>query len=268
MGVAATSNSGKLIIGARAQVRSIQALILRDLMLHYGRQNIGFLWVVLEPMLLTIGVTTILSHVHEPYERGTYMVSLILSGYMPLTLWRHTSNKGIHLLRGSLSVLYHRNITVFDVFLSRMILEGLGTTVALAVIYSFLWLARIVDTIQKPGHLMAAWLLLWLLGSGLALIIAALTEASEVAERFIQPFQYLLAPLSGIYFLVDWLPTWVQKYIVYNPLTNCVEFFRDGYFGDAITTHYDPWYTLSFAVILYWIGLALLAYSRKKMAPG
>jgi ABC-type polysaccharide/polyol phosphate export permease len=38
--------------GVKVQARVLRALMIRELMMRYGRGNIGFLWLVLEPMLL------------------------------------------------------------------------------------------------------------------------------------------------------------------------------------------------------------------------
>lgn len=250
--------------GFQIQARSIKALIIRDMMLRYGRNNIGFLWIVVEPMILTVGVLFMFSIIKSPYEHGTHVLSMVLTGYMPLTLWRHTSNLGVSLLQRSASVLYHRNVTALDVFLARMILEGLGTTAALVFVYSLLWVAGFVPSIAKPGHLITAWLLLWWIGGCVALIIAALTEGSEIAERFVQPFQYLTVPLSGVFFMVDWLPDRAQRMIVYNPITSCIEFFRDGFFGDAVRTYYNPEYVVLVALFLSLLGLLLLEWAKRR----
>ena len=38
------------------QLRVIWALLLRESLTRYGRHNIGFLWLFVEPMLFTLGV--------------------------------------------------------------------------------------------------------------------------------------------------------------------------------------------------------------------
>lgn len=37
--------------GLRVQVKVIKALIVRELVTRFGRDNIGFLWIVAEPLL-------------------------------------------------------------------------------------------------------------------------------------------------------------------------------------------------------------------------
>ena len=81
-----------------------------------------------------------------------------------------------------------------------------------------------------------------MVSAGVGLIISAATEVYEMTEKFIQPSQYLALPLSGVFFMVDWLPSDFQRLILWNPSIHCFEMFRAGYFGEAVVAHYDPMY--------------------------
>src|SRR5262245_54023087 len=90
-----TRRHATLSRGLAVQARCLKALMIRDMMMRYGRANIGFLWVILEPMILTAGVMAIWSLIRPPYEHGVQIVAIVLTGYMPLTLWRHIANAGV-----------------------------------------------------------------------------------------------------------------------------------------------------------------------------
>lgn len=252
--------------GLATQARVINALIIRDMMMRYGRNNIGFLWVILEPMILTVGVMILWAAAKAPIEHGVPVVSLVLSGYMPLTLWRHTSNAGINLLRHSISTLYHRHITVLDMVAARMLTELGGVTLAFLVVYGTLLAFGVVQVVYDPGLMILGWLLLWGLGSTFALLLAGLSEYFEAAERFVTPFQYLLIPLSGTFFMVEWLPHGAQELILYNPLVHCYEIFRAGYFGPSLVTHYSVGYPALWILILLFLGLKALASARAQLS--
>src|SRR5215207_4407796 len=120
-----------VLSGFAIQFRNIRALVLRDLMMRYGRDNIGFAWVILEPLLLTAGVMVVWSFTMGTSRQGVKIVELVLTGYMPLTLWRHMTNGPIMIFRRSAPLLYHRRITLFDILAARQILEFAGTSAAL-----------------------------------------------------------------------------------------------------------------------------------------
>jgi capsular polysaccharide transport system permease protein len=114
----------------------------------------------------------------------------------------------------------------------------------------------------------AAWITMSLFSLGIALLVAALTEYDEVWEKLVGPFQYLILPLSGCFFMVDWLPTFAQDLIWFNPMTHCFEAFRAGLMGDQTVTHYDLWYPLFWALVFIALGLRMLETARDRMHFG
>lgn len=249
--------------GFVAQCRNIRALVLRDLMMRYGRDNIGFSWVILEPLLLTAGVMIVWSFtMNEGYYR-VKLVEFILTGYMPLTLWRHMTNNVISIFRRSAPLLYHRSITLFDIFIARELLEFAGTTAALLIVWVSLYLVDVVGAVARLDVLFAGWLAMAWLGLGSGAIIAGLTERWDTAERFIQPLQYLSLPVSGVFFMVDWLPSWAQQAALLNPMVHCYELFRAGFFGDQMMPHYDLAYFSLWALGLSFVGVIWVGRSRE-----
>ncbi|MEK7995139.1 MAG: sugar ABC transporter permease [Planctomycetota bacterium] len=247
------------------QMRSIHALIVRDVMMRYGREHLGFVWVVLEPMLLTSGVLIVWSLIRPSHEHGIRLVGLVITGYMPLTLWRHETNAALLLFRRSTSMLYHRHLTLLDIFLSRMLLEFAGTTAALLFVYFVLVVSGFLDPVQDISLAIAGWLMMGWLAFGVAAITVVLTELYEIAERFVQPFQYLQLPISGTFFLVDWLPYDAQQVIWYNPSVHCYEMFRGGFFGSSIVTYYSVPYVSAWAFGLSSVGLWIIAHMRGRV---
>jgi capsular polysaccharide transport system permease protein len=238
------------------------------MMMRYGRGNIGFLWVVLEPMILTVGVMGVWSIIKQPLEHGVQILSLVLTGYMPLTLWRHLTNAGVFVFRRNIGLLYHRNISLIDTLMAQALLEFAGTTTALTVVTAVLLATGLIDPPRDIGLVAAAWALMGFYALGASLIIAVLTEYSDTAERFIQPYQYLMLPLSGTFFMVEWLPTLGQTLIWYNPSVHCFEMFRAGFFGEEVKTHYAAWYPLIWSIGLTGIGLWGLDKIRDKIHFG
>lgn len=238
-----------------AQWRVLKALIIRDLMIRYGRDNIGFAWTVLEPMILCAGVTLIWAIIKQPYEHGIHVITFIITGYMPLTLFRHMTGPFSLILRGNISMLLHRQMSLIDIVLSRVILEFAGTTLALLVIYGILAAFGLVESIYDIRLVLAGWLLLAWFCMGSAFCIAFLTEVFEGGKHFIGPIQYLSVPLSPTFYMLDWMPQIVQKIMYFNPLSHPYEMIRGGIFGPSVTTYYDPIVTLAFGFVYIVVGL-------------
>jgi ABC-type polysaccharide/polyol phosphate export permease len=106
-------------------------------------------------------------------------------------------------------------------------------------------------------QVLGGWLMLVWFGTSLALTIGALTSYSPLIERLWHPAAYLLFPLSGAAFMVEWLPPALQKFVLLLPMVHGVEMVREGFFGNTVRTHYDMAYMATCCLILTLTGLFL-----------
>lgn len=256
--------SRNFLLGLRSKYVVTRALVVRDLMMRYGRGNIGFVWVVLEPMILTCGVMLMWS-VMGAAKGGYAIVEVVLTGYMPLTLWRHLTGQTVNFFRASAPLLYHRKISLLDILSARFILEIIGTTTALVAIWTILYAVGAISLPQHLDLLLLGWSMMALIGCIAGIGFAVLTERAEISERFVQPIQYLNIPLSGAFFMVEWLPPWAQKLVMFHPHVHSYEVFRSGYFGDSIIAHYDLLYFFGFCLVLAFIIFLWFKDIRSKL---
>lgn len=249
------------------QGRVIYALLMREILTRYGRHNIGFLWLFVEPMLFTTGVTILWTLAKAVHGSSLPIVAFALTGYSSVLLWRNMPSRCIGAIEPNLALMYHRNVRVIDIFLARLLLEAGGATIsfiALSLFYIYVgWLDPPGDVLTVVG----GWLLIAWFGASLAMMLGALAEKSEIVERLWHPAAYLLFPLSGAAFMVDALPAAAQKYVLLIPMVNGVEMVREGYFGDHIRTHYDMPYLVGCCVALTLLALAQVAQVNRGITP-
>ncbi len=147
-------------------------------------------------------------------------------------------------------MLFHRNVQVIDVLLTRIVLEiggATGSFIVLSLFFIFIgWMPVPVDLLQVVfGWVMLAWF-----GASLALLIGAGAAFSPIVERLWHPAAYLLFPLSGAAFMVDWMPANLQQVVLLLPMVHGVEILREGYFGNVVRTHYDIGYMAVCCLVL------------------
>lgn len=248
--------------GWRVQHRVIGALMVREVSLRYGRQNVGFIWIFLEPMMLCTGVMILWSITAGGAKHGMSLIEFILTGYMPLTLWRHMTNSMLFLGRRSVFLLYHRAITLLDVMWAKYVLEFVASSAALLVIWGTLYLAGVVAAPVDLGLVIVGWLMMAWMAAAIGMIFVGESEKNEVFEKFVQPAQYLIIPISGTFIMVEWMPVWAQNLLLLNPLVHIYEVFRAGYFGEIVTTHYSYWYFSACTFVLTLLGLSSIRKAR------
>lgn len=258
---------GSLRQSASIQARVIGALLMREVITRYGRHNIGFLWLFFEPMLFTIGVTTLWTLLKMTHGSNLSITAFAVTGYSSILLWRNCSNRIVKALEPNLSLLYHRNVRVIDVYIARLLLEIAGATVslvALTILFSAIGWMEWPDDILT---VIIGWILLAWFAISLSLIVGAASERSEMIERVWHIITYLMFPLSGAAFLVDWLPKAAQSVILWVPMVHGTEMIRHGFFGSAIRTYEDPAYLVLTNTAMFLVGLALVRETGRRVEP-
>lgn len=249
------------------QARVIGALVQREIITRYGRHNIGFMWLFVEPMLFTGGIVLLWTFTHAVHGSNMPIVPFAVTGYSSVLLWRNAASRCANAITPNLSLLYHRNVRVLDLFASRLILEIAGGTVSfLALSGTFIalgWMNPPNDILLMIG----AWALLAWFAIGLGLCVGALSEMSEMFERFWHTATYLVFPLSGAVYMVDWLPKAARDVVLWLPMVHGVEMLRHGYFGGVVRTYEDVGYLSLVNLVMLLLGLSLVVIASRRVEP-
>lgn len=223
----------------RIQARVIGALLMREILTRYGRHNIGFLWLFIEPMLFTVGVAALWTATKSVHGSNLPIVAFAVTGYSSVLLWRNMPSRCIVSITPNLALMFHRNVRVIDIFLSRLILEGAGATISFIVLTMTFHFLGWMDWPEDVGQVIFAWLMTAWFGISVAMFLGALSERTELIEKLWHPASYLIFPLSGAAFMVEILPPEAQKVILWIPMIHGVECLREGFFGSRVHAHYD-----------------------------
>lgn len=260
------ARKGGFVDAARLQAIVIGALMMRELHTRYGRENLGFLWMVMEPMLFCLGVIIIWSLAQGRYTHGSITVTgFVMTGYLPLTLWRHITNRAVHCFRANANLLYHRQVRMLDLLTARVILEIYGTAIAYLVIAFSFWALGLYDWPKDWGLFYLGWFYFIVFSASIGLIIGSLTEMYEWTEKLVGPLMYFMLPICGCFFMVDWLPGDFQKLALYFPTVNAYEMIRGGQFGPGVRVHYDLWLVSWTCFGMFAFGLLLCRNVHKHL---
>lgn len=246
-----------ILESARIQLRVIHALFLRELLTRYGRHNIGFLWIFIEPMIFTLGVTALWTATQSVHGSNLPIVAFAITGYSTVLLWRNMPSRCILAITYNSSIMYHRQVKVLDIYLARILLEAIGASMSFFILSSFFIFIEWMEPPEDILLLIFGWIVVAIFGASLAIFLASLSERFEVIERLWHPVSYLVFPLSGAAFLVSSLPTTAQEYVLYIPMVHGTEMIREGFFGTKVETIYDPVYLIALTLIMMCLGLAL-----------
>ncbi|MBC2651544.1 ABC transporter permease [Novosphingobium aerophilum] len=250
----ATPSSNGLLV----QGRVLHALLIREMLTRYGRNNLGFLWLFLEPMLFTLAVTALWTATRTIHGSDLPITAFAITGYASMLMWRNMPARCINAIKGNKSLMFHRQVRPLDVYLSRILLEFGGSSASFVLLVVAFWAFDAVALPEDALQLLGGWLTLGWFGAGLAMVLGALSEKSELVDKLWPPFSYLLFPFSGAAFIVESLPEKAREILLYLPMLNCVEFIREGYFGTKMRAYYDMEYVVVFNLVLSLVALAMV----------
>ncbi|GAA0500792.1 ABC transporter permease [Microbacterium aurantiacum] len=230
----------------RRYLHSLWLLSARDLRVRYSTSALGYLWSVLDPLVMSLIYWFIFTQVfqrsvgHEPY------IVFLITALLPW-VWFNAAvsdftrafNKDARLVR---STSIPRSIWVNRVVLSK----GTEFLLSLPVLVGFVVVAAL--TSETPvemnwGLLLfpVAILLQAMLLVGIGLIIAPLCVLYSDLERTTKLVLRVLFYASPIIYSVSDLPGVFQELAAFNPLSGIFTLYRVGFFPEV-------WDTLSVVV--------------------
>ena len=143
------------------QGRVVGALLMREVITRFGRNNLGVFWVFLEPMILVVGVTILWNvYHHGNIPSGISITAFAWTGYSTVMLWRQATIRCGKAIEPNLGLLFHRNVKVLDLFFSRIILEVAGGTISTILIGVALVYCELIPLPKDTLLMVCSWLLL------------------------------------------------------------------------------------------------------------
>ena len=249
------------------QKRVIGALLMREIITRYGRNNIGFLWLFVEPLLMTLIIVLLWKFIRADQYSTLNMVAFVITGYPLVMMWRNVSNRAIGAISANASLLYHRNVRVLDTLFARMLLEIAGATIAQIAIVGVLILIGWIPTPADVFYMLMAWLLMAIFAIGLGLVICSIAFKVEAFGKIWGTFSFVMMPLSGVFFFVSSLPQQAQQYVLWMPMVHGTEMFRQGYFGASVITHESISYIVLCNLVLLLLGFIMVNDFSKGVEP-
>ncbi len=251
--------------GLRIQGNVVGALLMRELHTRYGRENVGYLWIFLEPMSLAAMVA--LLHVGGGSSHGQSInpVPFAILGYTIFIMFRGMVTRADGALESNMPLLYHRRVTILDMMFARALLEGAGTIVSYLVLTGFVMALGLASVPERPLELVTGIGLMFWFSFAVSLLICAWTHDNRLVARFVHPITYILMPLSGAFYQLSWIPEPYRAWLTWFPLPTIFELLRYGQFRGATDTFVDIPYVVGWCLLLTYAGLVSIRATRRRI---
>jgi ABC-2 type transport system permease protein len=234
--------------------RAVQLLVTRDLKVRYASSALGYLWSVLEPLLLAGIYWFIFTQVFTRTVGAEPYMVFLLAGLLPWTWFNGAVTDAARALHTEAKLVRSTNVPR-EVWVVRVVLsKGIEFLLSLPVLFLFALIYR-ADVDWHLVLLVPAVLLMAVLVLGVGLLLAPLVVLVRDLERVVRIALRLGFYASPVIFAVEDVPEPFDTLFAVNPLAGIFELCRAGFFPGAV-----QWGHVGLSVVVS-VGLLLLGWS-------
>jgi capsular polysaccharide transport system permease protein len=241
-----------------AALRSIAALMLREMSTRFGRTPGGYIWILVQPLAVIILLALGFSLLQTNPPLGTSFLLFKATGYMILVHFRQITTMVGHSLQFSRPLLDYPGVLWIDAVLARFLINALTTVlVTWIVLQGMILYEGLTPTLRWPLILQAMGLSLGL-AAGIGCLNAVLFLRFEV---WVQAWNILTAPLfivSGVILLYEDMPAAAQELLWWNPVMHVTGLMRAGFYSTYTPAYVSVPFVLACALVPMALGLLLL----------
>lgn len=255
-----TVEGRELMTGLSNSLQAIQALMLRQILTRFGKTALGYIWALLQPLILFTILLIAFYAMGRRVPPGITIEMFLLSGVVPFYLFQSVRVRVAASLNANRTLFYFRRINPFVSFVSAGALEALTYGVAFYLLLGLFYYFH--QPIAIKDHLLVLFclFLLALFGFSLGVITAVLSQRFPFVEAVTSYLQRGLLLTSGVFFYANELPPKLREILLYNPLFHVLEFLRGGLF-----VAYEPRFAKADYVAMWLISLFMAGLASDRL---
>lgn len=256
----------RVLAAGAMQGRVLHAIMLREVKSRFGRQKLGFLWAVFEPMALVAVFALLFAMGHETSPSGMPVVPFMITGFAPFILFRSAMTQTMQAIEANRQLLIFSQVTPTDLVLARGLLEVATLTVVFFLLIAGAYALGFETRIENPLQMLFALGCLAMTGCGLGAFFAALIPFVRSIKQFVSIFAGRpLFFISGLFFTFEMLPGNVREILLFNPIMHMIEWLRSAVFIQFESRYASLDYAVGTAIFTLFIGLLMLRGLRRRL---
>jgi ABC-2 type transport system permease protein len=241
----------------------VWTLVQRDLRVRYSRSLLGYVWTVLDPLLMASVYFVVFTFIFKAGARVAdrpyflYLLSGLLAWQWFTASVNDTTKSLIQEARMVRSTNLPREIWVIRCVVAKGVEYLLSLPVLVGFVIYYLVRGR-VDLDWELVFFPLGMLLQFLLLVGLGLILAPLTVLATDMQRVVRILLRFMFYLSPVLYGTHALPEVLRLILVFNPLNGILSLYRGGLFERGVSW-FDVGVSTAITAALFLIGFWLFS---------
>ena len=202
----------------------LNELIARDIKTKYRRSLLGVLWTILNPLLMMVVLSVVFSNLFR-FDIEYFPVYL-LSGQLIFNFFSESTTNAMSSIIANGPLIRKIYVPKYMFVLSRIF----SSTINLLASFTALICVMLVMRVRLHYTVLLAvvpLILIVLFSLGAGLILAAITVKFRDVMHLYSVFTTALMYLTPVIYPMSILPSWLEKIVLLNPITNILMMFRE-----------------------------------------
>jgi capsular polysaccharide transport system permease protein len=244
------------------QILVLRALLKRVVITRFGKYQLGFFWMVFEPLLGTIVLGVLIGSIAQRTVPEIPYPLFLLQGFLLLKLFTSPMKSGLTGVGANSGLTVYPTVKPLDPILARFLFDLLTVVFSMVLFISVSMWIGIKVSLGSLHVLFACYIITWLMGCGLGLIFGVAAAHFKETEKIVAVIQRPLIFVSAVLTPLASIPAAAQKYLIWNPLVHTIELSRSTFFPAYDSSQLNLLYPATVAIIVLALGLILFENNR------
>lgn len=202
----------------------LKELVARDLKIKYRKSVLGYLWSILNPLLMMTILTLVFSNMFR-FDIENYPVYL-LTGQLMFTFFAESTNMAMNSILSGAALIKKVYLPKYIFPLSRIISSF---TTMIFSLFALLIVMLVTDSEFHITIIILPLVLMYvfIFSIGISLILSTIIVFFRDTQYLYGVLLTALNYLTPIFYPVNILPDWLKEIMVFNPMYNFIEMFRN-----------------------------------------
>jgi ABC-2 type transport system permease protein len=239
----------------------LNQLVSRDLKVKYKRSVLGYVWSLLNPLLMTIVLTAVFSNVFR-FNVENYPI-YFLSGNILFTFFAESTSMAMTSIIAGAGLIKKVYVPKYILPLSRVMSSFVNLLFSLVALFIMMIITQ--TPIYWTFLLFPIPLLfVFFLSLGMGLIISVMATCFRDMLHLYNVFTTALMYLTPIFYPVEIVPPQIYSFIKLNPLYHMIDYFRRVVMWGQVPSLYENLVCVGFCVLFLGVGLFVFKKNQDK----
>lgn len=246
-------------------LRSIMALMLREMGSTYGDSPGGYVWAIIQPIGMIIILTIGFSLLIKSPSLGTSFILFYATGFLTYDMFNQIMRVVLAALKYSKAMLAYPRVIWLDAILARFLLNSLTFLTVFCIVITGVLIFDATRTVILIQPILTGLLICMLTGLGVGMVNCLLIGLFPVWDVI---WKILTRPMfiaSGVIFIYEDMPRAVQDILWWNPIMHATGLVRTGFYPNYYASYVSLVYCFGISLILITFGLLMLWNKHPKI---